>query len=218
MSRVYVIITGPLPGRPTGTSFLRCLYDTQTCASIATDENVLGIAEFLEEYPSPTDPPAFMRKYLSDVADATFIVIQSTVDGTTRATQMKSLAWTSSTLRSWHIRSWWYSTALAEGRRARTTDSLPDSDTSSTRRAFLRRSPRHTTLIRLLSRRNMQCMCDHFAQLRARGVTDVSVFPDLPTRKDFCPKVQTCSTLGFLLTRILKGRCLQVVPLALDLK
>ncbi|KAH8997722.1 peptidase S8/S53 domain-containing protein [Lactarius hatsudake] len=39
-------------------------------------ENVLGIVGFLGDYPSPTDLTAFMRKYRSEAADATFTVVE----------------------------------------------------------------------------------------------------------------------------------------------
>ncbi|KAH9162464.1 subtilisin-like protein [Lactarius sanguifluus] len=55
--------------------FLRWLYDTATYAPIAIGENVLGVAGFLGDYPSPADLLAFMRKY-RDVDDATYEVVE----------------------------------------------------------------------------------------------------------------------------------------------
>ncbi|KAH9004795.1 subtilisin-like protein [Lactarius hatsudake] len=55
--------------------FLRWLYDTATYAPIAMSENVLGIAGFLGDSPSPADLLAFMRKY-RNVDDATYEVVK----------------------------------------------------------------------------------------------------------------------------------------------
>ncbi|KAI9453129.1 subtilisin-like protein [Lactarius psammicola] len=57
-------------------SDLHWLYDTYSYKPAATHKNVLGIAGFLGDYPSPADLAAFMRKYRSDAVDATFIVKQ----------------------------------------------------------------------------------------------------------------------------------------------
>ncbi|KAH8997714.1 subtilisin-like protein [Lactarius hatsudake] len=56
-------------------SFLRWLYGTATYAPIAMGENVLGVAGFLGDYPSPADLLAFMRKY-RDVDDAAYEVVE----------------------------------------------------------------------------------------------------------------------------------------------
>ncbi|KAH9062365.1 subtilisin-like protein [Lactarius vividus] len=57
-------------------SFLRWLYGTATYKPAAIDKNSLGIAGFLNDYPSPTDLKAFMRKYRSDGKKAAFTVIR----------------------------------------------------------------------------------------------------------------------------------------------
>ncbi|KAH8985683.1 subtilisin-like protein [Lactarius akahatsu] len=57
-------------------SFLRWLHGTSTYIPASTDRNSLGIVGFLEDYPSPADLEAFMRKYRSDAEDATFTVTQ----------------------------------------------------------------------------------------------------------------------------------------------
>ncbi|KAH9060350.1 subtilisin-like protein [Lactarius deliciosus] len=57
-------------------SFLRWLYGTAAYKPAAIDRNSLGIAGFLNDYPSPTDLKAFMRKYRSDGKKATFTVMR----------------------------------------------------------------------------------------------------------------------------------------------
>jgi len=57
-------------------SILRQLYTTDAYTPAATDRNRLGIAGYLGDYPSPADLTAFMLKYRSDAADATFTVVQ----------------------------------------------------------------------------------------------------------------------------------------------
>ncbi|KAH9170130.1 subtilisin-like protein [Lactarius sanguifluus] len=57
-------------------SFLRWLYGTSAYSPASTDRNSLGIVGFLEDYPSPADLEAFMRKYRSDAEDAKFTVTQ----------------------------------------------------------------------------------------------------------------------------------------------
>ncbi|KAH9164909.1 subtilisin-like protein [Lactarius sanguifluus] len=61
---------------PVTPSFLRWLYETDAYTPITRGENVLGIVGFLGDYPSPTDRTAFMRKYRSKAADATFTVVE----------------------------------------------------------------------------------------------------------------------------------------------
>ncbi|KAH8994722.1 subtilisin-like protein [Lactarius hatsudake] len=56
-------------------SFLRWLYDTESYTPITQGENVLGVVGLLGDYPSPTDLTAFMQKYRSEAADATFTVV-----------------------------------------------------------------------------------------------------------------------------------------------
>ncbi|KAH9164912.1 subtilisin-like protein [Lactarius sanguifluus] len=61
---------------PVTPSFLRWLYETDSYTSNTRGENVLGVVGFLGDYPSPTDLTAFMRKYRSEAADATFTVVE----------------------------------------------------------------------------------------------------------------------------------------------
>jgi tripeptidyl-peptidase-1 len=55
-------------------SFLRWLYSTSAYIPAATDQNVLGIIGIRNEYPSPVDLAAFMSRYRSNGADATYTV------------------------------------------------------------------------------------------------------------------------------------------------
>ncbi|KAH9009020.1 subtilisin-like protein [Lactarius deliciosus] len=64
---------------PVTPSFLRWLYETEAYTPNTRGENVLGIVGFLGDYPSQADLEAFMRKYRSEAADATFTVVE--VDG-----------------------------------------------------------------------------------------------------------------------------------------
>ena len=57
-------------------SFLRSLYGTETYKPAAKGRNVLGIAGYLDDYPSPADLAEFLRRYRSDAADATLSVVQ----------------------------------------------------------------------------------------------------------------------------------------------
>ncbi|KAI9438861.1 peptidase S8/S53 domain-containing protein [Lactarius psammicola] len=57
-------------------SILRWLYDTDTYTPTATDRNALGVVGILGDYPNLADLMAFMLKYRSDAADATFHVVQ----------------------------------------------------------------------------------------------------------------------------------------------
>ncbi|KAH8982286.1 subtilisin-like protein [Lactarius akahatsu] len=57
-------------------SELRSLYRTAAYVPAATDRNVLAIAGFTEDYPSPADLTAFMRECRTDAEDATFEVVQ----------------------------------------------------------------------------------------------------------------------------------------------
>ncbi len=57
-------------------SILHRLYDTYAYSPTATDQNFLGIVGMLGDYPNQADLAAFMRKYRSEAADATFHVIQ----------------------------------------------------------------------------------------------------------------------------------------------
>ncbi|KAH9040232.1 subtilisin-like protein [Lactarius hengduanensis] len=57
-------------------SELRSLYRTAAYVPAATDQNVLAIAGFMDEYPNPADLTAFMRDCRTDAEDATFRVVQ----------------------------------------------------------------------------------------------------------------------------------------------
>ncbi|KAH9061966.1 subtilisin-like protein [Lactarius vividus] len=57
-------------------SFLHWLYETAAYTPDTRNENVLGVVGFLGDYPSPTDLTAFMQKYRSEAADATFTVVE----------------------------------------------------------------------------------------------------------------------------------------------
>ncbi|KAH8982183.1 subtilisin-like protein [Lactarius hatsudake] len=57
-------------------SVLRSLYRTTAYVPAATDQNVLAVASFVEDYPSPADLTTFMREYRTDSAGATFSVVQ----------------------------------------------------------------------------------------------------------------------------------------------
>jgi len=56
-------------------SFLRRLYKTMDYVPAAAGQNMLGIAGFLEQYPSPYDLRIFMNEYRADGADATYYVV-----------------------------------------------------------------------------------------------------------------------------------------------
>ncbi|KAH9043426.1 subtilisin-like protein [Lactarius hengduanensis] len=55
---------------------LRSLYRTATYVPVATDQNVLAIAGFMDDYPSPADLTAFMKECRTDAIDPTFRVVQ----------------------------------------------------------------------------------------------------------------------------------------------
>ncbi|KAH8982180.1 subtilisin-like protein [Lactarius hatsudake] len=57
-------------------SVLRFLYRTAPYVPAATDRNVLAVAGFMEDNPSPADLTAFMREFRTDAEDATFSVVQ----------------------------------------------------------------------------------------------------------------------------------------------
>ncbi|KAH9162590.1 subtilisin-like protein [Lactarius sanguifluus] len=55
-------------------AFLRRLYNTFAYVLSAMDRNVIGVAGFLGEYPSPVDLISYMHKYRPDGIDATYTV------------------------------------------------------------------------------------------------------------------------------------------------
>ncbi|KAH9060148.1 subtilisin-like protein [Lactarius vividus] len=57
-------------------SELRSLYKTAAYVPAATDRNVLAIAGFMDDYPSPADLTTFMEECRTDAKDATFRVVQ----------------------------------------------------------------------------------------------------------------------------------------------
>jgi len=57
-------------------SDLRSLYKTSAYVPVASDRNVLGIAGYGDNYPSPADLTAFMTECRMDAVDATFTVEQ----------------------------------------------------------------------------------------------------------------------------------------------
>ncbi|KAH8976683.1 subtilisin-like protein [Lactarius hatsudake] len=70
-------VTMPLSRRITTVvtpAFLRWLYSTFAYVPSAMDRNVVGVAGFLGEYPSPVDLISYMRKYRPDGIDATYTV------------------------------------------------------------------------------------------------------------------------------------------------
>ncbi|KAI9457119.1 subtilisin-like protein [Lactarius psammicola] len=62
-------------------SILRWLYDTDTYTPTATDRNFIGVVGILGDYPNPADLMAFMLKYRSDAADATYTVEEANDGG-----------------------------------------------------------------------------------------------------------------------------------------
>ena len=62
-------------------SYLRRLYNSVSYVPSATDRNKLGIAGYLEEYPSPADLRLFMEKYRTDGLDATYTIVPINDEG-----------------------------------------------------------------------------------------------------------------------------------------
>ena len=56
-------------------SFLRSLYRMAEYVPAATDQNVLGVTAFLNEYPNPTDFTTFMTRCRSDAVDPHFTFV-----------------------------------------------------------------------------------------------------------------------------------------------
>ncbi|KAH9038759.1 subtilisin-like protein [Lactarius pseudohatsudake] len=57
-------------------SYVRWLYNTLGYRPAAVDRNVIGIAGYNKEYPSPKDLRLFMTEFRTDGEDATFSVVQ----------------------------------------------------------------------------------------------------------------------------------------------
>ncbi|KAH9038760.1 subtilisin-like protein [Lactarius pseudohatsudake] len=57
-------------------SYVRWLYNTLGYRPAAVDRNVIGIAGYHDEYPSPKDLGLFMTEFRTDGEDATFSVVQ----------------------------------------------------------------------------------------------------------------------------------------------
>jgi len=56
--------------------FLRRLYKTSRYVPFAADRNVIGVAGYLDQYPSPDDLKLFMNEYRSDGTSATYDVVE----------------------------------------------------------------------------------------------------------------------------------------------
>ncbi|KAH9166376.1 subtilisin-like protein [Lactarius sanguifluus] len=57
-------------------SFLRSFYKTSSYVPLAADRNVLGVAGYLGDYPSPDDLRQFTSQYRSDATSATYSVVK----------------------------------------------------------------------------------------------------------------------------------------------
>ncbi|KAH9159455.1 subtilisin-like protein [Lactarius sanguifluus] len=57
-------------------SFLRTFYKTSSYVPLAAGRNMLGIAGYLGDWPSPDDLSQFMNRYRSDATDATYRAVQ----------------------------------------------------------------------------------------------------------------------------------------------
>ncbi|KAH9018609.1 subtilisin-like protein [Lactarius hengduanensis] len=57
-------------------SSLRWFYKTSRYVPLAADRNVLGVAGYLGDYPSPDDLRLFMNEYRSDATSTTYSVVQ----------------------------------------------------------------------------------------------------------------------------------------------
>ncbi|KAH8990968.1 subtilisin-like protein [Lactarius akahatsu] len=57
-------------------SFLRWFYKTSRYVPLAADRNVLSVAGYLDDYPSPFDLREFMNQYRFDATSATYNVVQ----------------------------------------------------------------------------------------------------------------------------------------------
>ncbi|KAH8990961.1 subtilisin-like protein [Lactarius akahatsu] len=57
-------------------SFLRTFYKTSSYVPLATDRNMLGVAGYLGDWPSPDDLREFMNQYRSDATSATYNVVK----------------------------------------------------------------------------------------------------------------------------------------------
>ncbi|KAH9170345.1 peptidase S8/S53 domain-containing protein [Lactarius sanguifluus] len=62
-------------------SFLRTFYKTSTYVPLAAGWNMLGVAGYLGDWPSPDDLRRFMNEYRSDAISATYRLVQITGGG-----------------------------------------------------------------------------------------------------------------------------------------
>ncbi|KAI9463216.1 subtilisin-like protein [Lactarius psammicola] len=131
-------------------SFLRWLYDTSTYTPTARDRKLLGIVGYLRHYPNLTDLTAFMRKYRSDEANATFTIEQANGGGTARATKGEHGHPSGKNI-DWFVS--WLKYTLNQ-------PSPPQTICTS-----------YTLNEGGLSREDATCVCDLFAQLVVRGVS-----------------------------------------------
>ncbi|KAF8267641.1 Pro-kumamolisin, activation domain-containing protein [Lactarius quietus] len=74
MTSRKLLRTPPSKDDETTPEELRWLYRTVYYVPAATDKNVLGVAGFLNEYPSPADSKKFLTEFREDAADAAFTV------------------------------------------------------------------------------------------------------------------------------------------------
>ncbi|KAH8990975.1 subtilisin-like protein [Lactarius akahatsu] len=56
--------------------FLRSFYKTSSYVPLAADRNVLGVAGYVDDYPSPFDLRQFMNQYRFDATSATYSVVK----------------------------------------------------------------------------------------------------------------------------------------------
>ncbi|KAH9038738.1 peptidase S8/S53 domain-containing protein [Lactarius pseudohatsudake] len=69
-------LSNPDPKTYVSPSYVRWLYNTLGYRPAAVDRNVIGIAGYGGEYPSPKDLRLFMTEFRTDGEDATFSVVQ----------------------------------------------------------------------------------------------------------------------------------------------
>ena len=151
---------------------LRWLYSARSYVPAATDRNKLGVAGYLNDYPSPADLAAFMLNYRPDAMDATFTVVQvngggndesnPTFEANTNIQYTAAMAYPTP-----HI---FYSTGRGP---------LGEDDWLMSWLDFILEQPIIPQTIstsygheeKLISREQAKQVCDMFAQLGARGVS-----------------------------------------------